>query len=416
MNTIAKQLALGLALLAPPLLACATSPAPAPAPEVSAPAPLVLAETAPTETPLRQADLPEALDVWLDMIDGATEALDIAQFYIVDGPGGRLGAVLDRIAAAAARGVRVRVLAEDRFAAQYPDALAGLAALSGVEVVIWDTTAHLGGILHAKYFIVDRRDAWLGSHNFDWRALEHIRELGLRVRVPEVVRALSDVFETDWALAGGGPAEARVHSGAGDRFPVTVELDGAPVAIRPALSPRGWLPDESTWDLPQLVAMIDGATDSVRVELLSYEVQGRDGDAFTELDDALRRAGSRGVTVQLMVAHWNQRAHRVGALQSLQRSPGVEVRLMTIPEASAGFIPFARVNHTKLLVVDGVTAWLGTSNWGRSYFYASRNVGVILEGRAVGARLDAYFLNGWDSPYAETVDPERDYPAPRIAE
>lgn len=46
----------------------------------------------------------------------------------------------------------------------------------------------MGGVQHAKYF---------GSQNFDWRAIEHIQELGLRVRVPEVVQALGALFEYD---------------------------------------------------------------------------------------------------------------------------------------------------------------------------------------------------------------------------
>lgn len=387
--------------------------APAPAPSAALP-PLELIQTAPVETDLGLPHLPEAHEAWLAMIAGATRTIDVAQFYITSAPGERMAPVLDALVAAAGRGVAVRVLAEAKFAAQYPDDLARLGATPGVTVAIWDAAARLGGILHAKYFIVDGRDAYLGSHNFDWRALAHILELGVRVRVPEVVAALSDVFETDWALAHGAPDEARVRTVAADRFPVAVEVGGGPVTVAPALSPTGWLPDEATWDLPALVGLIDGAARTVRVQLLSYE--GTDGGAFGDLEDALRRAAARGVTVQLMLSHWNQRASRIGALKALQEVDGVEVRLVTIPEARGGFIPFARVIHAKLLAVDGERGWIGTSNWGRRYFHGSRNVGLVVAGATFVGDLDAFFLRTWDSAWAEPVDPTRDYPEPRVAE
>lgn len=409
------------ALLAAALLAAACASTPPAAPEAdrgparSGPPPLQLIQTAPVETGLGLPHLAEAHEAWLAMIGGATRTIDVAQFYITSAPGERMAPILDALVGAAGRGVAVRVLAEAKFATQYPDDLARLGATEGVEVAIWDATASLGGILHAKYFIVDGRDAYLGSHNFDWRALAHILELGVRVRVPEVVAALSDVFETDWALAHGAPADARVRTVGADRFPVVVDVDGGPVAVAPALSPTGWLPDEAMWDLPQLVGLIDSAERTVRVQLLSYD-QGHGDDAFPELEGALRRAAARGVTVQLMLSHWNQRKSRIGALKALQQVDGVEVRLVTIPEASAGFIPFARVIHAKVLAVDGERGWLGTSNWGRRYFHGSRNVGLIFSGASVVRDLDAFFIRTWESPWAEPVDPDRDYPEPRIAE
>ena len=81
---------------------------------------------------------------------------------------------------------------------------------------------------------------------------------------------------------------------------------------------------------------------------------------------------------------------------------------------STGFVPFSRVIHSKYLVADGERAWIGTSNWEEGYFRRSRNVGLILEGAAIGRRLDRYFETGWNSPYAEAVDPRKDYVPPRI--
>jgi phosphatidylserine/phosphatidylglycerophosphate/cardiolipin synthase-like enzyme len=257
-----------------------------------------------------------------------------------------------------------------------------------------------GGILHAKYFVVDDRDAFFGSQNFDWRALEHNYELGARVREPAVVAGLAAIFATDWARAGGEPApQLRVPEAHGGI---------ALVASPPELNPPG-----VAWDLPRIVALLDGATRTVTVEALGYRADV-DGNPWDELEAPLIRAAQRGVTVQLLFADWAKRPRSIIGLQKLARIPHVEVRLTTIPVASAGFIPFARVTHAKALVVDGVRGWLGTSNWEKDYFYNSRNVGVILDDVRLAGQLARFFATLWQSPYAVAVDPDAHYAPPRL--
>jgi phosphatidylserine/phosphatidylglycerophosphate/cardiolipin synthase-like enzyme len=372
---------------------------------------LELVESSPVETTLDHADIPDAWQVWPEMVNGATRTLDVAQFYVSNAPGSRLEPVIQAIEAAADRGVKVRVLAEEKFYKQYPETLERLAKRPGVEVRRLDTAKIVGGgVLHAKYFVVDGREAYLGSQNFDWRALEHIQELGLRLRVPEVVRSLSDIFEWDWAMAVG----ARVPATPAVGGPFPASYAGSTVRVTPAHSPEGYLPDPATWDLPKLVKLIDGAKRSVRVQLLTYRARSRDGGAFPELEDALKRAAARGVEVSLLVADWSKRKGTIEGLQALRQVPGLTVKLVTIPRWSGGFIPFARVVHAKYMVVDGERAWVGTSNWERDYFTQSRNVGVIVEGEAFAKRLERFFGDTWASPYAAEVDPKAAYTAPNI--
>jgi len=119
----------------------------------------------------------------------------------------------------------------------------------------------------------------------------------VRLRAPALVAALADIFETDWALAGDPAAPARMHTHAADPFP----LAAGDARLTLVASPSGWLPDDKLWELPRLVALIDGAKKSVRVQLLTYRAD------FAELDSALRRAAARGVAVQLIVADWCKR-------------------------------------------------------------------------------------------------------------
>jgi len=398
-------------------LACA-----APSPALRAPAPagpeLVLVESSPVETTLEHADIPDAHEVWRQMVEGATRTVDVAQFYVSNAPGSRLEPIIQALEAAAARGVRVRLLAEEKFAKQYPETLARLAARPGIEVRRVELAAFMGkgGVLHAKYFLVDGREAYLGSQNFDWRALEHIQELGLRLRVPGVVKALADVFEYDWALAGGAaPAGGTAGTSAGAMGPFEARFGGEAVRVTPALSPQGHLPVPETWDLPMLVKLLDGAQRSARVQLLTYRAKSREGEYFPELEEALKRAAARGVKVELLLADWGKRKGTIEGLQALHAPPGLTVKLVTIPPWSGGFIPFARVVHAKYLVVDSRAGWLGTSNWEQDYFTRCRNVGVVVEGAAFARALERFFTDTWTSAYAVEVDPKATYAPPNVS-
>ena len=365
---------------------------------------IALVESPPVETTLDHPDVANAADEWVAMIDGARRTLDFAEFYASEPEANehvesKLTPVIAAIERAVARGVRVRFLADTVFAPKYPETLERLRR-AGAVVRIIDFGKRGGGILHAKYFVVDRAEAFVGSQNFDWRALTHIQEMGVHVSSPAFAGALLDILDTDWELAAGGAATARVHGrDVGELHARTGEH------VTLTASPKGWLPDESSWELPKLVAMLDGATRTVHVQVLTYKTKERDGSPFPTLDDALRRAAARGVHVQLLVSEW---ASKPGSdsrqvLESLAKQPNVEVRVIAIPRWSGGDIPFARVAHAKYMVVDGARAWVGTSNWEGDYFTKSRNVGVIVEGGKLPARLDGIFSDGWGGTYGKVL-------------
>ncbi|HET7505167.1 MAG TPA: phospholipase D-like domain-containing protein [Kofleriaceae bacterium] len=349
-------LALGSALAVLVTTACGSSPAgPASGPAAhaaTAPTPspaFELVETVPVETTLDHPALRDAAEVWLEMIGAARRSIDLGQFYASNQPGSRLEPIVAALEAAIARGVRVRFLAEQGFVKTYPDTLERLAR-AGASVRHFDIRAVPGGggILHAKYFLVDDREAFFGSQNFDWRALEHNYELGARTTDPALVGGLAAIFAADWARAGDEPAPAVRAPPA--RGPITL------VASPPALLVPG-----VDWDLPRIVRLLDGATRSITVEALGYRAGDRDGP-WDELEAPLVRAAQRGVKVQLLLADWSKRPSTIPGLQRLARTPGIAIRLTTIPVWSGGFIPFARVTHAKALVVDGTHGWLGTSN------------------------------------------------------
>ncbi len=374
---------------------------------------LELVESAPVETTLDHPDVANTSDVWVEMLDRARDTIDLAEFYASEPDPGlqvtsKLTPVIDAVERAVRRGVRVRLVVDSVFAPKYPRTLEHLRR-AGVAVRVLDFAKHGGGgIMHAKYITIDDTEAFLGSQNFDWRALDHIQEIGVRFTSPVLARALGEIFETDWARATGAPSGSREPPRASSlrreraaqaRTGETLELVG---------SPKNWLPDASAWELPKLVAMVNAASRAIDVQVLSYSTTDREGQPFHVLDDALRLAAARGVHVKLLVSEWSTKpgSDARKALSDVAKLPNVEVRVLRIPAWSGGSLPFARVAHAKYMVIDGTYAWVGTSNWEGGYFTQSRNVGLLISNGTLPPRLDAVFNDGWKSPYAAPLSAE----------
>lgn len=393
----------------------------APPVRIGEPPAVELAETRPAETTLGNPALRTARDVWLEMIASATRSIDLEQFYLSHWPGEALGEVLDALGAAAGRGVRVRLLLDRGMHATYPQPADSLGSVRGIEVRRVDFEALAGGAQHAKMILVDGRETFVGSQNLDWRALAHIHELGVRVRDERLARALGGVFEMDWAAADTAAAPAardeavaRARDAAREaarESPFAIAIaPGDTVRVAPGWSPLPFVPDSTHWDRDRIVALLDGARREAAIQLLSYGVESG-GRREPSLDDALRRAAARGVRVRLLVSDWQAGSPGMRAVQDLARVEGMEVRMITVPEWSGGYIPFARVQHCKFLAVDGEAVWIGTSNWSPGYWLSSRNVSVTVWGGTIAAEVMRTFERSWSAPGAAPIDPEREYPA-----
>lgn len=360
----------------------------------------------PTETTISGANTRAAAMVWPQMIASARNTLAIAQFYLSSEKGEALEPAIEAVLAAGRRGVKVRILSDAAMAATYPETLARFQGQANIVTRLFDWKKFTGGVLHAKYFIVDSREAFVGSQNFDWRALSHIQETGLRIRVPLFASALQRIFDADWSFSGGAAHAYR-------DLALLPPLVFAPEA-RLVASPLACNPPGVGGALEALVAAIDNARSRVTVQLLSYSIETGGGEKFLAIDQALRRAAGRNVGVRLLVADWNLRASQLAGLKGLARVPNIEVRFAVIPPASRGFIPYARVVHSKVMRVDDDLCWVGTSNWGHDYFFKSRNVEIILKRANIARVLDEIFQSLWNGPYVRKLDPEQEYQAPRI--
>ena len=372
-----------------------------------------LVHTSPVETTLANPDLREPVTVWSELFDAAKSEIVIAQFYAVSKPGTAFEKVLASLTQAGQRGVKIRFLLDLKgVGLSEPATIEQLKAIPNLDLRIIDFNKITGnGIVHAKYLAVDGKVAYIGSQNFDWRSFEHINETGLKITEAAIVSQVQAIFEQDWqaqALTAKGSRATVLNS---KTVPANYAQNAFLLASPNAYNPVGVGDSES--GLPALLA---DAKSEVRIQLLDYAPlsygPNRTRPYYAVIDNAVRAAAQRGVKIKLMVSAWNTEAPAIAYLKSLALVPNVEIRIVTIPTASTGFIPFARVIHSKTMTVDGKLAWVGTSNWAGGYFDLSRNLEVVLRNEAMAQRLAALHEQTWSSSYAQPIDINKQYPKP----
>ncbi|MEO6921650.1 MAG: phospholipase D-like domain-containing protein [Collimonas sp.] len=372
-----------------------------------------LVHTAPVETTLATPDLREPLQVWSDMFDGAKREIVLGQFYVASQPGAAFEQVIARLAAAGERGVKIRFLMEEKgkFASDM-ETIERLKKIPNLEFRYLDYSKLTGnGIIHAKYMVIDGKEAYVGSQNFDWRSFAHIHETGLRITAPIVVTQVQKIFDHDWhaqELVAQGKEVPRLNH-------ATVAADDRQAAFLVA-SPNAFNPAGVGDSESELIKLLAAAKSEVRIQLLDYAPlsygPNHTRPYYAVIDNAIRAALARGVKVKLMVSNWNTEKPGIAYLQSLALLPGMEIRIVTLPQAGSGFIPFARVIHTKTMEIDGQVAWIGTSNWSGGYLDLSRNLEIVLRNQKMAQRIADLHQQTWDSAYAQPIDVMRDYPKP----
>ena len=373
---------------------------------------LQFVESAPDETVYGSTLSARPQAAWLEMIGAASKTLDIEQFYIADQAGEVLEPVLAAVKAAVKRGVKTRFIVDKVMVKESENSLQALKE-AGVETRVIDFKKAGGGVQHAKFFIVDGAEVYIGSQNFDWRSLRHIHELGLRIKSPKAASDLARIFEADWALAGGAePKKMFAKKGKVELTaskPEKALLNGQEVSYSLSYSPVGFVPKGADTEIAELLKMLAAAKKTVHGQVMTYALAEHGSKRWADLDSAFRKAAARGVKVELVFADWAMGGKADRDIKALARTENIEVRISALPQHSSGFVPYSRVEHLKYLVIDGETGYVTTSNWGPGYFLTSRGTAVILKGAAGAAVLEDIFSKTWTGPYAQPVDPLKEY-------
>ncbi len=373
-----------------------------------------LVESVPVETILEQSSLSRTSDVWLKMINNAEENIDIETFYFADEKGEPLEEVMNAFKVAAKRGVQIRIIVDSTFYSNNDKSIDELSGIENITIRKIPMGNLAGGVMHAKYFIVDNENLFLGSQNMDWRALKHIHEIGIRVKNKELASTFLDVFERDWGLCTQGKSgfsnyTPKIYVNALNPLSLNSESFGK-IVLYPAFSPPEInLPGLSSEE-EELLKWINIADDSLLIQMYSYSSKAKnEKNYYDHIDIALRNAASRNVKIKIIFADWAIRDPATDFIKELSKVKNIEIKFSSIPEYSGGFIPYSRVEHCKYFTADNNISWISTSNWEWGYFYNCRNATLIIENQKVNSMLSEVFYRSWNSPYSNFVDVNKEY-------
>ncbi|VDK19856.1 unnamed protein product [Anisakis simplex] len=246
-----------------------------------------------------------------------------------------------------------------------------------------DFTRLLGsGVLHTKFWIVDSRHVYVGSANMDWKSLTEVKELGyLLWNCSCLARELSKIFTAYWRLGAAGariPSKWPLSLKTTFNFthPLRMTINDRRAYAFVSSSPRQFNAKGREEDGDAIVRIMEDAEQFIHIAVMDYLpstlYMGFDKNWYwSKIDDAIRGAAYRGVSVKMLLSHWNHSKPEMKpflksllaineALPRRHNSTGsIEVRLFTVPSNDEQRkIPFARVNHNKYMVTDRI-AYVG---------------------------------------------------------
>lgn len=324
-----------------------------------------IVETAPEG--LDNPNIENTPDAWIELVENASETIDMEIYTIYKRSSGPIADFHNAIYSAAARGVRIRMLIDNEiYQHQETRALMGeFDANENIEV------RQFSEPMHSKVIIVDNRVAYVGSANQSHMAMKNNREVGLVVRSSELARGLEAIFEAGWT---GNENQPSFENG------WTIQW------IYPVATPikvPAWTADtEKT-----IIGLINSAQHTVRVPV--YVFSGRP----LTLRDAVENAAARGVIVQIMVdADYGPSEYPF--LMTLADNPNIQIKTIDFGNSSA---------HSKVVVVDGERAYVGSANWSSSSMTSRREIGIAFQDSTLASALESIFNTDWESSYAKWI-------------
>jgi cardiolipin synthase len=273
--------------------------------------------------------------------------------------------IADALAAAAARGVDVKVIVDQGDDLAKPAEQAVVARLISGKVSV-----HLSNPVFPQSFekelVIDRRTVFIMTMCLIPETFLDTRDYGLILSNPKIIREVTSVFDTDWAYSAPP----------GGTFP---GYNPTPPIHLPNLI---WGPPDATSKLSNLIQSARRSID-VTTELLD--------DAYFE--GQLIAATQRGVQVRMILPV----APREGGSNAPQiaflSGHGVNVRVTTAQFPPPDALPYM---HAKTMVVDGRMAYLGSIDLNSTEVSRDRELGILFAQRSSVRQLTTQFQSDWN--------------------
>ncbi len=376
-----------------------------------------LVESVPVETTLEKSGLTRTFDVWLEMFNNAKQSIDIETFYFANETNEPLEKILESLKIAASKGVKIRIIVDKSFYEQNEKSVDLLEGINNIEIKKIPFKTIKNGVMHAKYFIIDREEIFLGSQNMDWRAIKHIHEIGARVKSKKLADVFLKIFETDWQLCENpdiNNIKVLYEKNAtliNSKNPLKIfdEYYGK-IFLYPAFSPKDLTPNGYSDEEAELIKIIRKSKKRIHILMFAFSpLERKSSETYERIERELKKAAKRGVDIKIVFSDWAIKEGVTEYIKELSKTKGIEIKFSTIPIYSLGYIKYARVDHSKMFISDYKTSWISTSNWEKSYFYNCRNATLIIRNKKINEELDGVFNSVWESRYAEKIDINFDY-------
>ncbi|XP_063356341.1 5'-3' exonuclease PLD4 isoform X1 [Pelmatolapia mariae] len=376
--------------------------------------------------------------VWNNLISVATNQVDVVSFYWTltgedisvnsssDMPGRNILKELEELPS---RNVTVRVVTSVPTVRTNSTDLEILKQ-KGVHVRKVDFGRLANGVLHSKFWIVDRKHVFIGSANMDWRALTQVKELGVVIyNCSSLAKDLRKIFQSYWVMGQPNsslpqPWPANYNTDINKQHPLLVKENNISTRLYVAASPPSFCPPSRTQDLDAILSIIYGAQHYVDVAVMEYFPTTRfdrpRSRYWPVIEDAIKTAAfERKVHIRMLISCGRDSdpdmlpfLQSLASLDSPQQHISIQIKLYIVPVANQSNIPFSRVNHNKYMVTDKV-AYIGTSNWSGDYFLTTAGVGLVVSQHAsqpemknttLYSQLKAVFNRDWYSEFAVLLD------------
>lgn len=377
---------------------------------------------------------PSIYQAWLDLIGDARSSLDIASFYWTltnadtgtQEPTANQGETILKKLAGVSGKLAVRIAVSTPKGSQPNDDIKLLNS-SGADIRMVNMKALTSGVLHTKFWVVDKKHIYIGSANMDWRSLTQVKELGVVVyNCSCLAEDLGKIFEAYWYMGQSdktipAPWPSSYSTTYNKDTPLKLPLNGTDSRVYLSSSPPSFCASGRTGDLQAILSVMEDAREFVYIAVMNYLPTmefSYPKRYWADIDTQLRRvAFDRRVRVRLLISCWASTQpvmftflRSLASIHNARSRLDIQVRLFVVPaNPSQKEIPFARVNHNKYMVTDQV-AYIGTSNWSGDYFVNTAGSALVVNqtasrppGPSVQSQLQAVFERDWDSAYSSPL-------------
>ena len=283
-------------------------------------------------------------------MDTARVSLDIAAFEL-NNP-----LLAEAILAAAARGLRVRVVTDDEHGLRASDGLIDQLQTAGIPVVDDGRSA----LMHNKFVLIDALSVWTGSMNLTVNGVDRHNNNLLELRSAEAARRYQAEFDEMFAQGRFGP-----RSPQGETAPVETETGRIAIYFGPE--------DDLA---AALVDALAGARESIRFMAFSFTLD--------DLGAALLRQAAAGVTVQGVF-------ERVGSESVWSELGPLYCAGLEMRQDGNPFLL-----HHKVFIIDDETVVTGSANFSANGTESNDENLLVIEDPALAAAYAAEFARRRD--------------------